>query len=321
MEIAGGSRLVRFVVGRAMFAIPVMLVVTMLSFLLTAFVPGDAAKTILGSDATEEELERLREELNLDDPLWMRYLAWLGGLLTGNLGRSLLNNQPVLDLLNQRLPISLSLIIAAALVTAMLGVTFGVVSAIRGGAVGRSLDMFASLGQAVPDYWLALLLVIVFAVNLGWFPATGWISATESIGGWAVSLVLPVAALAAGGVTGIAKQTRDSMLTVMKSEYILSLRAVGIPSSLVIFKHALRNASLPVLTIMGLVFIGSVGGTVLIERVFALPGLGGLAVSSTLYGDIPTVQGIVVYFTAIVLVVNLLIDIAYGLLNPKVRVR
>ncbi|MBF0672411.1 MULTISPECIES: ABC transporter permease [unclassified Salinibacterium] len=313
--------MVRFVMRRALFAVPVMLVVTVLSFVLTAFVPGDAARTILGPDATDEEYARLRSEMRLDDPLVVRYIVWLGALLRGDLGRSLLNNQPVVDALNQRLPVTLSLIVVAALVTAIIGVAFGIASAVKGGALGRGLDMLASFGQAVPDYWLALLLVIVFAVNLGLFPATGWVPPGESVSRWAERLVLPVVALAAGGITGIAKQTRDSMLSVLASEYILSLRAVGVPMSSIIFRHALRNAAMPVLTVMGMIFVGAVGGTVLIERVFALPGLGGLAVSSTLYGDIPVVQGLVVYFTAIVLVVNLLVDIAYGLLNPKVRVR
>jgi peptide/nickel transport system permease protein len=310
----------RFIVRRALFAVPVLFIVTALSFVLTLFVPGDAARTILGPDATEQEYARLRNELHLDDPIHLRYLSWVAGVFQGDLGRSLLSNQPVVEALNQRLPVTLSLVVIAALLTAIIGMTLGIVSAIRGGAIGRALDVLASFGQAVPDYWLALLLVIIFAVNLQLFPATGWVSPEDSIEGWAERLILPVIALAAGGVTGIAKQMRDSMLTVMRSEYILSLRAVGIPTRSVILTHALRNASIPVLTLMGLIFVGTVGGTVLVEQVFAMPGLGGLAVSSTLFGDIPMIQGLVVYFTLIVLIVNLLIDIAYGLLNPKVRV-
>lgn len=310
----------RFIVRRALLAVPVMLAVTVLAFFLTDLVPGDAARTILGSDATAGQVEALREEMRLDDPIVIRYVDWAASALTGDLGRSLLNNQPVDVLLGQRLPVTLTLIVASTALAMIVGVAFGVISALRGGVVGRILDVLSALGQAVPDYWLALLLVIVFAVQLRLFPATGWVPPGADTGGWLSHIVLPVVALAIGGVTALAKQTKDSMTTALRSDVVTALRAVGLPRRRIIGKHALRNAAIPVLTTTGLVFVGSVGGTVLIEQVFALPGLGGLAVSSTLFGDIPTIQGLVVCFTVIVIVVNLVIDIAYGILNPKVRV-
>jgi peptide/nickel transport system permease protein len=283
-------------------------------------VPGDVARTIMGPDATPEQVAALRTELGLDRPVWERYGDWLWDAVRGDLGHSLLNGQPVTTLLNQRLVVTLCLVVGALAIIVVVGVTLGAVSAVRGGALGRGLDVVAALLGAIPQYWLALVLIAIVAVQLRALPSIGWIPPTFSVGEWLRALILPVLAVAAGGVTVTAKQTRDAMLRVLDSDYILALRATGIAEWRVLVVHALRNASLPVLTVVGLTAVGLIGGTVLVEQVFAMPGLGTLSVVATGTGDFPTVLGGVVYFTVIVIVINVLVDILYAVLNPKVSV-
>lgn len=312
--------MLRILLRRLIFAIPLLLVVTALAFFLVDLVPGDVARTILGPEATDAQVAALRAELGLDQPVWTRYWSWLSGVIQGDLGESLLNGQPVTTLLSQRLLVTICLVVGSLLVVILIGLALGVVSAVRGGVLGRIMDVFAALGTAVPNYWFALVLVAIIAVQLRLLPVVGWVPPTLSVSGWALALILPVLAIASGGITATAKQTRDAMLRVLDSDYVLSLRASGIGEGRVIFLHALRNASLPVLTVIGITAVGTVSGTVLVEQVFAMPGLGTLAVSSTATGDFPTVLGVVLAFTLIVVVVNLVVDLAYGLLNPKVSV-
>ncbi|WP_427918736.1 ABC transporter permease [Streptomyces sp. cg40] len=311
--------MMRLVVRRLLLAIPLLLVVSVLSFVLTSLAPGNAAETILGSSATPDSVAALERQLGLTQPLWEQYWHWLSHAVTGNLGTSLTTSEPVGSTLSARLPVTLALVIAGTLASAILGVALGTVSALREGVVGRVIDGLAMLGFSIPNFWLGLVLVDLLAVKLHWFPATGYVDLSQSASGWARSLVLPVAALAAVGLTGIAKQTRDSLREVMGREFITALRADGMPERRIVFGHGLRNAAIPVVTLVGVFFVGMLGGTVLVESVFVLPGLGSLAVSSAQSGDLTTLQGIVVVFCVIVVLVNLLIDLAYGWLNPKAR--
>lgn len=311
--------MVRLVIRRLLLAIPLLFVVSVLSFALTSLAPGNAAETILGSSATPSSVAALERQLGLTQPLWEQYWHWLSHALTGNLGTSLTTSEPVGSTLSARLPVTLALVIVGTLVSAILGVALGIVSALREGLVGRVIDGLAMLGFSIPNFWLGLVLVDLLAVNLHWFPATGYVNLSQSPSGWVRSLVLPVAALAAVGLTGIAKQTRDSLREVMGREFITALRADGVPEWRIVLRHALRNAAIPVVTLVGVFFVGMLGGTVLVESVFVLPGLGSLAVSSAQSGDLTTLQAIVVVFCIIVVVVNLLIDLTYGWLNPKAR--
>jgi peptide/nickel transport system permease protein len=211
-------------------------------------------------------------------------------------------------------------VVGATVVSAVVGVAFGVAGALRPGAVDRVVDGVALLGLSVPSFFLGFVLVEWFAVSLRFFPASGYVSFDVSPAGWLESLVLPVVTLSAGGVAVIAKQTRDAMRDVLDRPFIRMLRATGIPRRSIIFKHALRSAAIPVVTIIGLVFVAVLGGSVVVESVFALPGLGSLAVQATTESDLPLIQGIAVYFTVIVIVVNLIVDLAYGFLDPRVRV-
>lgn len=309
------------VVRRLLISVPLVFLVSLLTFLLQAFAPGDTARTILGNNFTPEGYAQLRAQLGLDEPLLTQYWQWLSGAVRGDLGVSPISGLDVGEQLASRLGVTLSLIFWATVVAAVVGVVLGVVSAVRGGALGRVVDALSLVGFAVPVFWFGLVLVTVFAVTLRVLPATGYVDPAVSLSGWARGMVLPAAALALAPAAVIAKQTRDGMLAALDSDFVHSLRANGASERSIVFRHALRNAAIPVVTVVGLVFVGMLTGTVLVEAVFAMPGLGGLAVQSTVQHDLPVIQGVAVTFTVIVVLVNLLVDVAYGWLNPKVRAR
>lgn len=307
------------IIRRLLLAVPLLFVVTALSFVLASLTPGDPTHEILGVNAAPQEYTNLRHALGLDLPLYDRYWRWLEHALHGDLGVSLFSGEHVTDAIDGRLPTTLSLMLGALLVGLLVGVAFGVVSAIRGGLGGRLVDSVALVGFALPSFWVGAILISLLAVKFQWFPATGYVPFSQSAGGWARALVLPVTALALGGVAAIAKQTREALLDALSSEYVRMARANGIPEGSIVFRYALKHAGIRVVTILGLLAVGLLGGTVLVENVFALPGVGGLLVNSSINHDLPVVQGIVVYFTVIVVAINLLVDIAYGWLNPRVR--
>jgi peptide/nickel transport system permease protein len=305
---------------RLALSLPLLVIVPTVTFLLAALIPGDIARTILGANATQAQYLQLRQSLGLNEPLISRYFSWLGNALHGNLGTSLFWQQPVSSLLDSRLQVTLSLVIGSTAVAALVGVFIGVAAALRPGAAGKIVDVIALVGLAIPNFFLGLLLVTWFAVTLRVFPATGYVPFTQSPSAWLSSIVLPVITLAVPGIAVVAKQTRDAMREVMERPFIRTLRAAGVPGWSIIGKHALRNAAIPVVTVTGLIFIGSLSGTVLVETVFALPGLGGLVVQATGQHDLPLIQGVAVYFTIAVICVNLLVDLTYSWLDPKVRV-
>jgi peptide/nickel transport system permease protein len=310
--------MLRIAARRLAWSVPILFSVSVLTFLLARLSPGDAARVVLGTNTDPVAYARIRRELGLDQSLFEQYTRWLGHALRGDLGSSLFTGEPVTAILNSRLAVSLSLIVGTTLACVTIGLAVGMFSAVRGGAWGRGVDAMALLGMAVPNYWLGLLLIAAFAVGLPWFPATGYVPFMESSGEWARSLVLPVVTLAVAGIATVASQTRGAMVDVLQREFIRALRANGMSTRSILFKHALRNAALPVVTVVGLLVAGLLGGTVLVEYVFALPGLGVLAVTATNQHDLPVIEGIVVYFTLIVIVVNLATDLLYAWLNPKV---
>ncbi len=312
--------MIKMVMRRVGSSIPALVAVSLLTFVLERLAPGDPAVTILGPSGTPEQYQALRDQLGLNDPVWQQYLHWLSKAARGDLGVSLFSGEPVSSIINQRLGITLSLVTGAIIVTAVLGVTLGVVGAIRGGRLGRVLDLLSLTTFAIPNFWLGMLLVAGFAVALPLFPATGYTSGTDSIPGWLGSLALPVTALALSGTAAVAQQTQGAMRDVLQSEFVRNLRLNGIAERSIIWKHGLKNAAIPVVTVLGVYFIALLSGTVVVETVFAMPGLGGLALQATTDHDIPMIQGIAVYLTMLVVVVNLLLDVAYGWLNPKARI-
>jgi peptide/nickel transport system permease protein len=311
----------RVVLRRCVMTVPLLFVVSALTFVLVSLTPGNAAQQILGTQATPAEYAAFDRALGLNLPLYEQYWNWLRHALTGNLGHSIFTSQPVAQAIGQRLPVTLSLLVGALLVAVVVGIGLGVFSALRGGVVGRAIDVLSLVGFSLPDFWVGAELIVIFAVWRSWFPATGYVSLSASPAGWLHSLVLPVAALSLYGIAATAKQTREAMLDVLGSEYIRMERANGISPVVIILRHALRNASMRVVTVLGLQAVGLLGGTVLVENVFALPGLGSLMVSAATQHDLPVVAGIVVTFTLMVVAFNLLVDVAYVWLNPRVRIR
>lgn len=309
--------MIGLIVRRLTMAVILLVTVSALTFVLTAISPSDPAATLLGSSATPERVAALRTELGLNRPLLEQYLEWVGGALRGDFGTSWVNGQSVGRSIASGLPVTLSLVVGATLLAGVLGVALGIVSVLRGGVIGRAIDVLATLGLALPNFWLGWILVAVFAVGLRWLPATGY--ASNSFSDWSASLILPVFTLGVVGLTGIAKQTRDSMSETLTREYITAWRADGVPAHRVILRHGLRNSAIPILTIVGLFFIGALSGTVVVESIFAMPGLGSAAVTAARTGDMPTIQGVVVVLCIGVVIVNTVLDISYVLLSPKER--
>lgn len=313
--------MLRLLATRIAWSVPVVFVATALSFVLIALVPGNAAFALLGPLATNERVRLLTTKLGLDRPLISQYADWIHRAIHGDLGVSLFTGTAVTTELDQHLEVTLSLLILATLASAVLGVGLGIVGAVRGGIVGRALDALSLVGLAIPTFWLGLVLTAIFAVTLRVFPVLGYVPIGHSPLQWARSLVLPVVSLAVGSSAVIAKQTRDSLSQVMDLDFIKTLRANGFSPTSILFRHALRNAGPPILTVIGVVFVSLISGSIFIEQVFAMPGLGSLAVNATTQHDLPVIQGVVLYFTILVVIVNLLVDLAYGLLDPRVRVR
>jgi len=281
--------------------------------------PGNPAEDLLGAAATPAAEAALDRQLGFNHSIWVQYWHWLEHTIHGNLGTSLLNQESVGSELAQRLPVTLALVIGATLVAAVGGIALGTVSARSGHKLGRFVDAVGMLGFAVPTFLVGIVLVDLFAVNLHWLPATSWVPLSQSFWGWLKSLILPVVTLGLGGITAVTKQTRDAMREALSREFVYALRADGVPEWRIVYIHALRNAAIPILTLLGTIFVGLLGGSVIVEQVFTLPGLGSLAVSSTQAHDLPVIEGIAVYFALGVVAVNLIVDLLYGWLNPKAR--
>src|SRR6202035_2874579 len=299
-----------------------LFVITVLTFLLASMAPGDAAKAILSSQSgsyTTQQYQQMRHALGIDQPLPVQYWHWLDGVLHGSLGADLFSGQPVTRELNARLGPSLSIIVGTVIVSGLVGVSLGIVSALRGGALGRLVDVVSLAGLAVPNFWLALVLAELLAVRVQVFPATGYAPLSADPGPWLRSIALPVLTLSAGGVAFVAKQTRDSLSEVMSRDFIVMLRARGLSRRSVVLRHALRNAAIPVVTVLGLLLVGLLGGTVLIENVFSIPGLGQEAVTAAGSHDLPVIEGVAFYFAVVVVIANLLVDVSYRLLSPRMR--
>jgi len=303
-------------------SIVLLLAVTGVTFVLSSLAPGSAVSAVLGNDTTytQQQYDQVKHQLGLDRPLPDQYWHWLTNLFHGSLGTDLFNGQPITQALNERVGPSMSIIMTTIVVSGLLGIGFGVYSAARGGIVGKFLDFIAISAFAVPNFWLAVVLIEVFAVEIPLFPATGYVSLTSDPAQWARSIALPVVTLSAAATALIARQTRDSMLRVLARDFVVSLRAQGLSTRSIVFKHALRNAALPVITALGLMFISLLAGTVFVEDVFAIPGMGQEAVNAGALHDLPLIEGVALYFTVFVIAVNLLVDVSYGILSPRSRV-
>lgn len=277
------------------------------------------ARNILGDQASLEQLAAKQAELGLNDPLVLQFLRWLGNAVQGDLGQSWFNAESVSYLLLNRIPVTLSIAIGTVIVSTLISLLLGVAAALYRGWLDRVIQIVSVVGLVFPGFWLALVMVVKLSVEWQLLPATGYVPFGESAFGWFQSLTLPVTAMAIGAVAGLSQQVRSATIAVLEMDYVRTLRSRGLSESSVLFRHVLRNAAPPTLTVLSLNFIGLMSGAVMIERVFALPGLGSIAVEATGTGDIPIVVGAVVISVVIVVIVNLLIDLINGWLNPKVR--
>ncbi|MBM6980560.1 MAG: ABC transporter permease [Actinomyces succiniciruminis] len=304
-------------------SVVVLAVVTFVVFFLMYGNGPGIARAVMGMQAevTEENVAAKMVELGLDQPLLVQYGHWVQGLFTGDLGRSFYTGQSVTEALATRVPVTLAITAVALVLTALLSVLLGVTAAVKGGRIDRVLQFLSILGTAVPSFITSIVLVFLFAIFWRVLPATGYVSPDVSLGGWAASITLPVLALLIGAVSSAAQQFRTATLDQLGKDYVRTLRARGVSERAVIFRHVLRNAAAPGLTVLSLTVFSLLGGAVFIEQVFALPGLGQLANSSAQIFDVPMVMGTVLVTAVIVLVVNFLGDLAITLLNPKARTR
>ncbi|SEE97068.1 ABC transporter permease [Ruania alba] len=311
----------KFMARRVAVGVVILCAVCLITYaLLYLRPPTSIAQNLLGPDANESEVAAKVRELGLDRPFLVQFRDWVVHAITGDLGASYGSSQPVIGIMSTRLPITLSLVTGGLLVVGTASVAVGVIAATRGGAIDRALQVFSIAAAALPNYWVALVLVVVFALNLSLFPATGFVPPDQGVGRWLASITLPVVAIAVGGIANVAQQVRGAMLGELRQDYIRTLRSRGISERAIVYRHALRNAASAGLTVLSLQVIGLLGGVVIIERVFALPGLGTLLVDAGSAGDVPIVMGVVAFMVLVVVVVNTLVDLLNGLLDPKARV-
>lgn len=301
--------------------IPVLFIVSVISFGLLYVLPGDPAIAILGENAGNQDTYRsLRRELGLDDPIWVQYYKWLGRLLQGDLGTSIRSGEPVTHLLWERAPVSLYIGVAGMFVSVLIGIPAAILSATRPGSrFDMSATVFGLAGVAIPSFWQALMFIYVFGVMLRWLPPSGYISPTEDLTLSLKMLIMPAIVLGTGSAAVIMRQARSALIEVLEQDYITVARAKGVIEKRVVAAHAMKNAMIPVLTVLGLQVGSLVSGAAITETVFAIPGVGRTAVDAIFFRDYPVLQGAVLMLTLTVMVVNLLTDLAYGYLDPRIR--
>jgi peptide/nickel transport system permease protein len=309
-----------YVLRRLGTMVPVLAVVSVIVFSLIHLTPGDPVSIMLREEADPATAAALRTALGLDRPLPIQYLAWLGRAVRGELGRSIRTNQPVTEAILERLPVTLSLAAAASLLALAVALPAGIVSAVRRNSVADVTGTVVALsGVSLPNFWLAILLIFLFSVSLGWLPPLGWVSPARDFWAGLRSLVLPAITLGTAMAAVVMRMTRSSLLEVLQLEFVRTARAKGLGETPVLLRHALRNALIPVVTVVGLQAGALLGGAIITETIFALPGVGRLLVDAIFQRDFPIVQGVVLFLALNFLLVNLLVDLAYAALDPRIR--
>lgn len=298
-----------------------LLVISTLAYFLVFFSVDGVAIRLLGDAATQQDILAKNHELGLDLPFFERYWQWLTAAIRGDFGVSWFTNEPIMSALATRLPVTVTIVGIAIAISAVLAVILGMAAAIKGGWLDRTVQLLAIAGFAVPGFVIALVAVTIFAINLALLPATGWVPFSDDPQAWALSIILPTFALVIATVASSAQQIRSAIKNVYERDWVRTLRSRGIPEREILMKHVLRSAAPAGLTVLSLQFVGLLGGSVIIENIFALPGMGQYAVTATGFGDTPVVMGVVVFTVLVVIVVNLIVDLINGWLNPKVRVK
>lgn len=312
--------MIKLIGQRLLAMLPLLFIVSVLTFSFTAALPSDPVDLIIGDRGSEEQYQQVRERLGLNAPFVTRYFTWLGQAVQGDLGTSFFNSVRVADAVMQRMPATLSLTFASVLISVIVGLGAGVAAALRPGSwIDRLATVGATIGQAIPNFWFGLILAAVFAVSLRWFPATGYVRLSDDALGWLRSITLPALALGLSTSAAIARQVRSAMVGVLQQDYIRAARAQGLSQRRVLFRHALKNALVPVVTVLSFQVTVLLGGALIVEQVFAINGIGSLAIAAVRQQDIPMIQGIVLVLVLVVMLVQLATDILYGLINPKAR--
>ena len=312
--------MLNFLVQRVATIVPTLFFVSILIFGLQQLLPGDPALILAGEDHDPTVIAHLRSTLHLDDPLPMRYVYWAGGVLKGDLGESQRIKKPVLDLILEKLPVTLELACIAIVIALLIGVTAGIVSAVAKDTFwDYAANIFALWGLSTPNFWLGIMLILLFSVTLGWLPASGYVSPFEDLRANLAAMIMPAFVLGNAIAAVLMRHTRSAMLQVLSSDYVRTARAKGLDERVVVLKHALRNALIPVITLGALEFGTLLSGAVLTEQVFSIPGFGKLIVDAVFNRDYAVVQGVVLFTATAYITLNLFADIAYVLVNPRLR--
>lgn len=310
----------KYTLRRLIQMIPVLLIVSIVVFLIIHLIPGDPAKIMAGTNATEEQVAALRQQYGLDQPLWVQYFIWLGNVLTGNLGNSLLNGFPINELLKQRIPATIELAIASAIVGALIALPLGIISALRPGSlIDFGSTLFSALSFAVPGFWLAILLILLFSLQLKLLPPSGRPEFSEQPVEHLKSLIMPALTLGVAMAAKLTRYLRSSMLDSLGQDYTRTARAKGLKEQLVVVRHVLRNSLIPVITVFGLQIGDLLSGAIIVESIFAWPGVGRLTIQAIGWRDYSILQASVMFIVVAFLIVNLLTDLAYGFIDPRIR--
>jgi peptide/nickel transport system permease protein len=309
-----------YILRRLILAVIVIFIITIIAFLVMQIIPGDPVRAMLGIDASQKLVDSLRKELWLDRPLLVQYVHWLGNALKGDFGISVQYQTDVGHLWAARLPITINLSILAIIISTIFGITIGTISAVtRGSVIDQVISVLANAGVAIPVFWLGILGIYLFGLHLGWLPIQGYTSPFDNFWLSFRKLLMPVTCLSVPGLAMMTRQTRSSMLEVIRQDYIRTAWSKGITQRVIIFRHALKNALNPIATLVGVMLPIMVGGSVLVETVFNIPGMGRLLVGAVLSKDFIVVQAGILLITIVVSIVNLIVDISYGWFDPRIR--
>ena len=310
----------KYALRRLVQMLPVLLIVSIAVFSIIHLIPGDPAKIMAGSNATEAQVAALRQQYGLDKPLWIQYFIWLGNVLKGNLGTSLLNGYPVNELIMQRVPATVELAFAAAIIGALIALPLGIISALRPGSIiDFTTTLFSALSFAIPGFWLAILFILLFSLRLQWLPPSGRPEFSEQPVEHIKSLIMPALVLGIAMAAKLTRYLRSSVLEVTDQDYVRTARAKGLAQRAVVTRHVLRNSLIPVITVFGLQIGDLLSGAIIIESIFAWPGVGRLTIQAIGWRDYAILQASVMFIVFAFLIVNLITDLAYGFIDPRIR--
>ena len=312
--------LARYIARRLLLTIPVLLAMSIIVFLMIRLVPGDPALVILGRSATPESIRVLREQMRLNDPIWVQYAQWLGNLLRGDLGVDYSTGQRITTQLMQRLPVTLEMALLAMVMSIIMAVPLGILAAVRRrGLAEHGTFLLGLLGISIPDFWLGIMLILFVSLELGWLPSSGYVPLRQSVWGNISHMLLPSFTLSLNLAAVLTRTTRAAVLDVLSRPYLKTARAKGLSELVIVRRHVLKNAAVPIITVLGMQLGYVLGGAIIIEQIFALPGVGRLTLNAVLDRDYPVVQGAVLLITFLFILVNILTDAFYAVLDPRIR--